>query len=352
MNIFVTYPTQIQDSGSFVDGLPLVLDSMISGVFTSTLITAGLLFGILALIGTSWFVLVTLELIPQKWRHWLLFPFAMSLGIGIPYFMLSTGVVEFLTFSFSDSPTPLPVFLLFGMMASMICSMGATTMLGSSRTLHSIEWLQKSFDNKNLPHSNTRGTRYGIIMIYASVALALLSSVGILMSGIEVSSSFYVNYTLLYCIGGGLTYLFSKKITSPVEMIALPSLASGSPYLGIGLWGISRMSSIVGCILFSLGLWLLPNALHFETWYGMIFGLGLDLLLLGTGLFLLKLGDNRGKLRRLRLGLEKINILSKDYVKNTDNRNVQSNPSELEDKKTEEELFVRKEDLEFLNRDI
>ena len=84
----------------------------------------------------------------------------------------------------------------------------------------------------------------------------------------------------------------------------------------------------------------------------MIFGLGLDILLLGTGLFLMKLGDNRGKLRRLRLGLETIDVLSKGYVNHPDNRNVQSNPSELEDKKAQEDIFVKKEDLEFLNRDV
>ena len=73
-----------------------------------------LLLGWQSLIGTFWFVLISLELIPQKIRHWLIFPVALSLGIGIPYFMLFSGYIEFLTLAFTDSPTPLPIIVIFG----------------------------------------------------------------------------------------------------------------------------------------------------------------------------------------------------------------------------------------------
>ena len=228
----------------------------------------------------------------------------------------------------------------------------ATGILGASRSLHTIEWLQKSFENKVISHSNTRGTRYAINTIYMSVALALLSSCGILLSDIQVSSSFFMNYTLLYGIAGGLTYLYSQKVQQPVEMIALPSLASGSPYFGIGLWGLSRISSVIGCISFGLGLFLLPHVLQFDNWFGMIFGMGMDILLLSMGLIFLKIGDNRGKLRRLRLGIEKSNILNRDYVPEQDEDNLEIEHEFLDKDIQEEEIFLKEEDLEFLNRDV
>ena len=329
-----------------------ILENFSSALLLSTMVTAGLLFSFLSFVGTFWCIPVTLELIPQRIRHWLLFPFAIGLGIGIPYIMLFSGYVEFLTLAFTNSSTPLPVFLLVGMIGSILMGTIGTAILGASRSLHTIEWLQKSFENKMIFHSNTRGTRYAINTIYMSVALALLSSCGILLSDIQISSSFFMNYTFLYGIGGGLTYIFSQKIQQPVEMIALPSLASGSPYFGIGLWFLSKILSVIGCITFGLGLVLLPNVLQFDNWFGLIFGMGMDVLLLSLGLIFLKLGDNRGKLRRLRLGIEKSNILNRDYVPKEDENNLEIENEFLDKDIQEEEILLKKKDLEFLNRDM
>ena len=312
-----------------------ILEIFSEGLLLSVIVTAGFFVSCLSIVGTIWFIPVTLELIPQRVRHWLFFPFVVSLGIGIPYVILFSAHLEILTAVFSDSPSPFPVFLLFGMIGSILMGTIATAFLGASRSLHSIEWLQKSFENKSMSHSNTRGTRYAINAIYASIGLALLNSLGILMNDIQFSSSFFVNYTLLYSIAGGITYLYAKKIQQPVEMIALPSLASDSPYFGIGLWCLSKIFSIIGCITFGLGLYMLPSALQIDNWFGLIFGMGMDILLLTMGFIFLKLGDNRGKLRRLRLGIEKSNVLNRVYAPGKEEDNLEIGSDYL-DKDTQE----------------
>ena len=161
MNILVTLSNPIISKKMF-DVFSSILEIFSSILLLSTMFTAGLFFSFLSFVGTFWCILVTLELIPQKIRHWLLFPFAIGLGVGIPYIMLFSGYVEFLTLVLADSPTPLPIFLLFGMIGSILMGTIATAILGASRSLHTIEWLQKSFGNKMISHSNTRGTRYAI----------------------------------------------------------------------------------------------------------------------------------------------------------------------------------------------
>ena len=96
-------------------------------------------------------------------------------------------------------------------------------------------------------------------------------------------------------------------------MIALPSLASGSPYFGIGLWCLSRFLDIWMYHLWTGSVYA-PITLQIDNWFGLIFGMGMDILLLTMGFIFLELGDNRGKLGRLRLGIEKSNILNRDYV--------------------------------------
>ena len=97
---------------------------------------------------------------------------------------------------------------------------------------------------------------------------------------------------------------------------------------------------------------MLPSALQIDNWFGLIFGMGMDILLLTMGFIFLKLGDNRGKLRRLRLGIEKSNILNRDYVPSKDEDNLEiENKIDAKDV-LEEELFLKEEDLEFLNRDV
>ena len=253
--------------------LPIISDGasaiflLLYGVITSitSTLSSGLVIGsffvtLFAIIGSSWFVIIALELIPQKWRHWSIFPFIFTLLMSVPYYCFSLGSFEFLSILFESSQQDAtPFILLLPMIGATLCNLIATSTLLLSRTFHTILWLSASFERKKLSNTMPKGTKIGIQFTYASVFFALVSLLGIYALGLEVNSNLYYHFTLFYGLGGILTYLYSKSLAEPQDMIALPSLASGSPYIGIAMWFFSRFCSIIGLIVTSIGLAILPS---------------------------------------------------------------------------------------------